>query len=204
MQIQSLVWEDPLEEDMTTHSSILAWRIAWTEEPGRLRSIGWQRVGHDWSDWAQIANKIPESLLVSWKSSNSSWINISRIVASLWLFSKVLKKLILKFTLVFSLVLWSGGFLEVLRSYFQSASHSVCAFNHCAHCLCSLWCLIMPHVYLLLAMKVQSLISLRAACEINMKWSFMKLLQLSSIFLTVLQGSWHLLFQVGCIFDNWL
>ena len=47
MQIQSLVWEDPLEEDMATHSSILAWRIAWTEEPGRLRSIGWQRVGHD-------------------------------------------------------------------------------------------------------------------------------------------------------------
>ena len=111
---------------------------------------------------------------------------------------------LLKFTLVFSLILWSGGFSEVLCSYFQSASHSVCAFNHCAHCLCSLWCLIMAHVYLLLAMKVQSLISLRAACEINMKWSFMKLLQLSSIFLTVLQGSWHLLFQVGCIFDNWL
>ena len=42
MQIQSLVWEDPLEEDMATHSSILAWRIAWTEEPGRLQSMGSQ------------------------------------------------------------------------------------------------------------------------------------------------------------------
>ena len=39
--------EDPLEEGMATHSSILAWRILWTEEPGRLQSIGSQRVGHD-------------------------------------------------------------------------------------------------------------------------------------------------------------
>ena len=37
----------PLEESMTTHSSILAWRISWSEEPGGLQSIGWQRVGHD-------------------------------------------------------------------------------------------------------------------------------------------------------------
>ena len=115
MQVQSLVWEDPLEEDMTTHSSILTWRIAWTEEPGRLWSIGWQRVGHDWSDWAHIANKIPESIPFLWKFSSSSWVNISRIAASLWLFSKVLKKLILKFTLVFSLLLWSGGVSEVLH-----------------------------------------------------------------------------------------
>ena len=40
-------WEDPLEVGMTTHSSVLAWRIPWTEEPGRLQSIGLQRVGHD-------------------------------------------------------------------------------------------------------------------------------------------------------------
>ena len=39
--------EDPLEEGMTTHSSILAWRIPWTEEPGRLQSTGLQKVGHD-------------------------------------------------------------------------------------------------------------------------------------------------------------
>ena len=38
--IQSLGWEDPLEEEMATHSSILAWRILWTEEPGRLQSMG--------------------------------------------------------------------------------------------------------------------------------------------------------------------
>ena len=44
MRVQSLGWEDPLEEDMATHSSILAWRIPWTEEPGGLQSMGSQRV----------------------------------------------------------------------------------------------------------------------------------------------------------------
>ena len=45
--VQSLTQEDPLEQDMATHSSILAWRIPWMEEPGGLQSIGSQRVGHD-------------------------------------------------------------------------------------------------------------------------------------------------------------
>ena len=48
MQIQSLHQEDPLEKGMATHSSILAWRIPWTEEPGRLQSMGLQRVRHDY------------------------------------------------------------------------------------------------------------------------------------------------------------
>ena len=46
--IQFLGREDPLEKGMATHSSILAWRILWTEEPGGLQSIGLPRVGHDW------------------------------------------------------------------------------------------------------------------------------------------------------------
>ena len=45
--VQSLGWEDPLEEGMATHSSILAWRIPWTEEPGGLQSMGSQRVRHN-------------------------------------------------------------------------------------------------------------------------------------------------------------
>ena len=45
--VQSLGREDPLEEGMATHSSILAWRIPWTEEPGGPQSMGLQRVGHD-------------------------------------------------------------------------------------------------------------------------------------------------------------
>ena len=52
---ETQVWppgrEDPLEKGMATHSSILAWRIPWTEEPGGLQSLGSQGVRHDWSDW---------------------------------------------------------------------------------------------------------------------------------------------------------
>ena len=48
-QVRSLRWEDPLEKGMPIHSSILAWRIPWTEEPGRLQSMGLKRVPHDWA-----------------------------------------------------------------------------------------------------------------------------------------------------------
>ena len=46
-QVRSLNWEDPLEKEMAAHSSTLAWRILWTEEPRGLQSVGSQRVGHD-------------------------------------------------------------------------------------------------------------------------------------------------------------
>ena len=46
-RVQSLGWEDPLEKEIATHSSILAWKISQTEEPGVLQSMGLQRVGHD-------------------------------------------------------------------------------------------------------------------------------------------------------------
>ena len=49
MWVRSLGWEDSLEEEMATHSSILAWKIPWTEKPGELQSMGWQRNGHDWA-----------------------------------------------------------------------------------------------------------------------------------------------------------
>ena len=51
--VKSLGWEDPLQKGMAIHSSILAWRIPWMEEPGGLQSIGSQRVRHDYSDLAQ-------------------------------------------------------------------------------------------------------------------------------------------------------
>ena len=47
MQLQPLDWEDLLEKEMATHSNILAWKVPWTEEPGRLQSMGSQRVGQD-------------------------------------------------------------------------------------------------------------------------------------------------------------
>ena len=49
MQVQSLGQEDPLEEEMATFSSILAWKTPWTEEPEGLQSMGLQTVGHDWA-----------------------------------------------------------------------------------------------------------------------------------------------------------
>ena len=48
-QVRTLGREDPLGKEMATHSSILAWKIPWTEDPGRLKSMGSQRVGHDWA-----------------------------------------------------------------------------------------------------------------------------------------------------------
>ena len=48
MRIQSLGLEDPLEKEMATYSIILAWKIPWAEEPGRLQSVGPQRIGHNW------------------------------------------------------------------------------------------------------------------------------------------------------------
>ena len=54
MQFQSLGLDDPLEEGTATHSNILAWRIPWTEEPGRLQSIGLQTLAHNWSDLARM------------------------------------------------------------------------------------------------------------------------------------------------------
>ena len=47
-QVQYMDWEDPLEKEMEIHSSILAWDILWTEEPGRLQSMGWQKLDTTW------------------------------------------------------------------------------------------------------------------------------------------------------------
>ena len=67
-QVRSLGREDPLEKEMATHSTILAWRIPWTEEPGGLQSTGSQRVGHDWVTlllytWIQVRVKGNEIFL---------------------------------------------------------------------------------------------------------------------------------------------
>ena len=61
MQFWSLGQEDPLEKGMATHSSILAWRVPWTEEPGGLQFIGSQRVGHNRSDLACMPTRYPDN-----------------------------------------------------------------------------------------------------------------------------------------------
>ena len=57
-QVQFLSQEDPLEKGMATHSSVLAWRIPWTEEPGRLQCLGSQRVRHDWATNTATASQL--------------------------------------------------------------------------------------------------------------------------------------------------
>ena len=57
--------EDPLEEEMATHSSILAWRISWTEEPGGLQSMGSQRVRHDSATNAATTKKVKDTYINS-------------------------------------------------------------------------------------------------------------------------------------------
>ena len=72
-------WEDPLEEGMATHCSVLTWRIPRTEDPGGLQSMVLQRIGHDWSDWADTQafhelfhSIMMKSLLSGQYSSHSS------------------------------------------------------------------------------------------------------------------------------------
>ena len=69
--VRSLGWEDSLEEGMATHSSILGQRISWTEEPGRLESIGSHRVRHDWSNMYAYAHTTWEGL-PRWLSGKES------------------------------------------------------------------------------------------------------------------------------------
>ena len=64
--VWSLGWEDPLEEDMATHSSILAWRIPRTEEPGWLLSMWSQRIGHDWATKHRTAQTYSKNLKPRW------------------------------------------------------------------------------------------------------------------------------------------
>ena len=63
-RVRALGWEDPLEKEMATNSSTIAWKIPWTEEPGRLQSMGSQRVGHD---WANSLHLLEEGVKGIWK-----------------------------------------------------------------------------------------------------------------------------------------
>ena len=73
-QVRSLGWEDPLEEEMAIHSSTIAWKIPWTEEPGRLQSMDLQRVGHDWAtsfnNWASLVAQTVKCL----PSMQETWV----------------------------------------------------------------------------------------------------------------------------------
>ena len=76
--IWSLGQEDPLEKEMATHSSLLAWRIPWTEEPGGLQSTGFQRVGHHWAT---------NTLSIMCRNFISIWCIINKIFKRIWTLS---------------------------------------------------------------------------------------------------------------------
>ena len=76
-QIQSLGWKDPFEKKIATHSSILAWRISWTEEPGKLETMDLQRVGYDWMTNTKIhlAVFFVSLLILRWIWEGLIWNN---------------------------------------------------------------------------------------------------------------------------------
>ena len=84
--VWSLSQEDPLEKEMATHPSTLAWKIPWTEEPGRLQSMGSQRVGHDWETSLSFVSLLSPSPVVS-----TSWFSISASLFPADIFSEVEK-----------------------------------------------------------------------------------------------------------------
>ena len=73
--VQSLGQEDPLEKEVATHSRSLAWEIAWTEEPGGLRAMGSQRVGHDWSSLAHVHCGLPLMLITKEERVNCNCLS---------------------------------------------------------------------------------------------------------------------------------
>ena len=89
--VQSLGWEDPVEEGLATHSSIPVWKIPWTEEPGGLQSMGLQRARQGWSDWECTHKHLPyafsrnellwimESLRVPWTARRSNQSTLKEI-----------------------------------------------------------------------------------------------------------------------------
>ena len=95
--VRSLGWEDPLEEGMATHSSIITWRIPWTEEPGGLQPMGLHRVGHDWAtkhSTAWHSGVLPaqsiqnmQGRLIKKEDIQLVWHTVSKIWVSEWLSS---------------------------------------------------------------------------------------------------------------------
>ena len=79
-RVRSLGWEDPLEKEMATHSSTLAWRIPWREEPGGLQSMGSQRVGHNWATLLSLLLSI---------------LNTKPKIVTIWPFTEELYRLLL-------------------------------------------------------------------------------------------------------------
>ena len=87
--VWSLDWEDPLEEGIATYCSLLAWRIPWTEEPGRLKSMGWKRVKYNWvtkhsTAWWAMQGHLSVSLTLNSEPRGDSMFSSRSLFASGW------------------------------------------------------------------------------------------------------------------------
>ena len=120
-RIWSLSWEDPLEKRMTSHSSILVWRIPWTEELGRMQSMGSQRVGHNWVTSLSLScivftvlRQVP-SRPIFWRVLiiNGGWILSKAFVASI--------EIVIWF-LSFNLLIWCITLFDF--AYINESLHS--------------------------------------------------------------------------------
>ena len=151
--VQSLAREDPLEKEMATHSSILAWRIPWMEEPGGLQSTGSQRVRHDWATSLSLMFSFvrnPRSVFPSGCSLRapisegecSCWATFSSafVVARVANFGHSSKYVVASyFNLHFTRwhMMWSIFSCDYLSSVFFGES-SVKVFGQCLHQVCFL------------------------------------------------------------------
>ena len=112
IRVWSLGREDPLEKAMAPHSSTLAWKILWMEEPGGLQSMGLQRVGHDWATWLSFFFlsipflKYGPQIIISSSSSSITWELVSDKSLTSWISksgdgtqqSEIFKKCLLEYS----------------------------------------------------------------------------------------------------------
>ena len=109
--VRSLGWEDPLETEMAIHSSTIAWKIPWTEEPCRIQSMGSKRVGHDWATSLRLPSTSPSIL--------------DMLVSSAW--SVVVMITIVILTLIQSI----DSNLESFSSQFSDLAHASFGWPYC-------------------------------------------------------------------------
>ena len=176
MWVQSLGWEDPLEVGMATPSSVLTWRIPWTEEPGRLESVGLQRVGHDGRDWERTQQ-------LQWCSQ--------LVILNFWWLATVL--LIIK-----ALVSFAQLLQPPLHYTFVSSSWAKCNVEvaSCRHCFMThfelkedrsnlFFCLpSFPSVQLLICVwffVTPWTVTCQASLSITNSWSLLKLMSIQSV-----------------------
>ena len=123
--VQSLGWQDLLEKEMATHSSTLAWKILWTEEPGRLQSMGLQRVGHDWAislslftfmHWRRKWQPTPVFLPGESQGRGAWWAAVSGVTQSRTRL-KWLSSIYINYKDIY-ILLFGFCFLHLLKPYF--------------------------------------------------------------------------------------